>query len=310
MAKFSAYAVGPGLTSSAIFVVAQDGETYQYGVVEAIQDVVGAYVVGSSLVAASYDDSPNQLVISLDEAALTEFIQDVGGQFIVGSGAVTVTYGDSPNQLVISLGALAHSDVTDWTEAVQDTVGQFTVGSAYVDVTYGDSPDQMVVSLNEAALTEFIQDVAGQVLVGGTGVTITYGDSPNQIVVAVDSSAVKPTESLAIACSDETTALTAGTAKVTLRMPYAFTLSEVRASLSTAQTSGGQVIVDINEGGSTILSTKIIIDNGSKTSVGSSPQPVISDTSLADNAEITIDIDNIGDGTAKGLKVYLIGSRT
>jgi hypothetical protein len=35
---------------------------------------------------------------------------------------------------------------------------------------------------------------------------------------------------------------------------------------------------------------------------------VISDTSLADDAEITIDIDQIGDGTAKGLKVILIGT--
>ena len=35
---------------------------------------------------------------------------------------------------------------------------------------------------------------------------------------------------------------------------------------------------------------------------------VISDTSLADDAEITIDIDQVGDGTAKGLKVVLIGT--
>ena len=42
-----------------------------------------------------------------------------------------------------------------------------------------------------------------------------------------------------IAASDETTALTTGTAKVTFRMPAAVTLSEVRASLTTANTSGG-----------------------------------------------------------------------
>jgi hypothetical protein len=35
----------------------------------------------------------------------------------------------------------------------------------------------------------------------------------------------------------------------------------------------------------------------------------MSDTSLAKGAKITIDIDQIGDGTAKGLKVYLIGWR-
>lgn len=120
----------------------------------------------------------------------------------------------------------------------------------------------------------------------------------------------KPRESLIIACSDETTALTAGTSKVTFRMPYAFYLTSVKGSLSTAQTSGGQVTVDINEAGSSILSTKIIFDNGSKTSLGSSPAAALSDIYLADDAEITVDIDNVGDGTAKGLKVYLIGHRT
>jgi hypothetical protein len=111
-----------------------------------------------------------------------------------------------------------------------------------------------------------------------------------------------------IAASDEATALTTGTAKITFRMPYAMTITAVRASLSTAQTSGSIFTVDINEGGSTILSTKLTIDNGEKTSTTAATSPVISDTALADDAEITIDIDQIGDGTAKGLKVTLIGA--
>lgn len=115
-------------------------------------------------------------------------------------------------------------------------------------------------------------------------------------------------QSFVIACSDETTALTTGTAKVTFRMPYAFTLTAVRASLTTAQTSGSIFTVDINEGGVSILSTKITIDNTEKTSTTAVTAPVISDASLADDAEITVDIDQVGDGTAKGLKVTLIGS--
>ena len=117
-------------------------------------------------------------------------------------------------------------------------------------------------------------------------------------------------ESIILAASDETTALTTGTAKVTFRMPYAFTVSAVRASLSTAQTSGSIFTVDINDGGTTILSTKLTIDNTEKTSTTAATAPVISDTALADDAEITIDIDQVGDGTAKGLKVVLIGTRT
>jgi len=112
-----------------------------------------------------------------------------------------------------------------------------------------------------------------------------------------------------LAASDETTAITTGTAKVTFRMPYAMTVTSVRASLSTAQTSGSIFTVDINEAGNTILSTKLTIDNTEKTSVTAATPPVISDTALADDAEITIDVDQVGDGTAKGLKITIKGTR-
>jgi hypothetical protein len=114
---------------------------------------------------------------------------------------------------------------------------------------------------------------------------------------------------LVIAASDETTALTTGTAKVTFRMPHTMTVTAVRASLSTAQASGSIFTVDINEGGNSILSTKLTIDNTEKTSTTAATAAVISDSALADDAEITIDIDQIGNGTAKGLKVVLIGTR-
>jgi hypothetical protein len=114
---------------------------------------------------------------------------------------------------------------------------------------------------------------------------------------------------LVVAASDETTALTTGTAKVTFRMPHAMTLTGVRASLSTAQASGNIFTVDINEGGTSVLSTKLTIDNTEKTSTTAATAAVISDSALADDAEITIDIDQIGNGSAKGLKVVLIGTR-
>lgn len=128
--------------------------------------------------------------------------------------------------------------------------------------------------------------------------------------LGINSTNVKLTESIIIACSDETTALSAGTAKVTLRMPYAFTVTAVYASLTTAQTSGNIFTVDINEGGTSILSTKLTIDNTEDDSDTATTPAVISDSSLAHRAKITIDIDQIGDGTAKGLKVTLVGTRT
>ena len=120
----------------------------------------------------------------------------------------------------------------------------------------------------------------------------------------------RPTEAIVIACSDETTALTAGTAKRSFRMPYAFTLTGVRAALVAAQSSGSIFTVDVNEAGTSVLSTKLTVDNTELTSTTAAAAAVISDASLADDALMTVDIDQIGDGTAKGLKVALIGHRT
>lgn len=152
---------------------------------------------------------------------------------------------------------------------------------------------------------------------GTNTVDLTVGASNtltlNGVVTASDfriagQTVTKNIESIIIAVGDETTAITTGNAKVTFRMPYAFTLTSVRASLTTASSSGIPT-VDINEGGVSILSTKLTIDANEKTSTTAATAAVISDTSLADDAEITIDIDVAGTGAA-GLKVYLIGRRT
>ena len=93
-------------------------------------------------------------------------------------------------------------------------------------------------------------------------------------------------------------------------MPYAFTVTEVFASLGTAQTSGSIFTVDINEGGTSILSTKLTIDNTETDSDTAATPAVISDASLARRAIMTVDIDQVGDGAAKGLKVTLVGHRS
>jgi len=90
-------------------------------------------------------------------------------------------------------------------------------------------------------------------------------------------------------------------------MPVAMTLTAVRASL-TASSSSGNPAIDINEAGSSIFSTTLTIDSGEKTSTTAATAAVISDANLADDAEMTIDIDTAGTG-AKGLKIALIGTR-
>lgn len=112
---------------------------------------------------------------------------------------------------------------------------------------------------------------------------------------------------LAVAASDELTPLAAGSAVTTFRMAAPIVeILDVRASLTTAQASGNILTVDVNANGASIFSTPITIDNTEKTSVTAVTPPVLTTTSLPDDAEITIDIDQIGDGTATGLKIYFV----
>jgi hypothetical protein len=137
------------------------------------------------------------------------------------------------------------------------------------------------------------------------------GRAIDQLADRVYGNETQHPESIIVVCSDETTALTTGVAKVTFRMPFAMELLGVRAGLSTAQTSGSILTVDINNGGTTLLSPKITIDNTERTTATAATLPVINPgfPVLALDDEITIDIDQVGDGTAKGLKVTLSGIR-
>jgi hypothetical protein len=115
------------------------------------------------------------------------------------------------------------------------------------------------------------------------------------------------TAAMIIACSDETSNLTTGTKKVTFRAPFAFTILGLRANVKTAPT-GANLIIDINEADNTIMTTnKIVIEASEKTSLDATTQPGITDTSIANDAEMTIDIDQIGSTVAGvALKVVIL----
>ena len=112
---------------------------------------------------------------------------------------------------------------------------------------------------------------------------------------------------MTVALSDESTAITTGTAKVTMRAPFAMSITSIpRASVNTVSSSGDPT-VDINVGGTSILgANKLSIDASEKTSTTATTATTLASnpTSISDDAEITFDIDVAGTG-AKGLKVIL-----
>lgn len=220
----------------------------------------------------------------------------------ISAGTSGIVYCDSTqvHQLVGGTAAI------DAFTALSDTPANYSGQAGNLVAVKGTEDGLEFVS--GGAVTDFVDlldvpssystgDADRPVVVNGAGDGLEFGDWPVQAIP--------------VACSDESTALTTGAAKVTFRMPFAFTLTAVRASVTTAPT-GANIIVDINVTGTgSILSTRITIEATEKSSVDATTQPVISSASLADDAEITIDIDQVGSTVAgAGLKVYLIGQPT
>ena len=139
----------------------------------------------------------------------------------------------------------------------------------------------------------------GNKLIGSVGLAIE-GGTPSPYT---------RTTSFVIACSDETTAIDSTGTKCTFFMPFGYTIQSVRASLTTTSSSGTPTI-DISEDGTSIMTTtKITIDPGDLLSTESAVQPVLTDSVLADESKITIDVDVTGTDST-GLKVYIIGYKT
>ena len=243
---------------------------------------------------------PSTVLLATDRLAVRIFVTTSGR---------TITLHTEDNNLcqVITTFTTGLNALNGLTAQVQN----FATGTSGTDFGITSATDTHTFNLPTASATNRGALSSGDwTTFNGKQDTLTSGTNIktiNSVSILGSGNIATPFE-LVIAASDETTALTTGTAKITFRMPRAITLTAVRASLTTAQASGSIFTVDINEAGTSILSTKLTIDNTEKTSTTAATPPVISDASLADDAEITIDIDQIGNGTAKGLKVMLIGT--
>lgn len=243
--------------------------------------------------------------VALFDGITGELIKDGG---VLGSGAFSAAY-VHPNHT---------GDVTSTGDGAQVITDNAVTNAKLADVATATIKGRVTAATGDpedltATQVRTLINVADGATANDTDANLLAranhtGSQATSTITGLDAALDKvKLQSITVACSDETTALTAGAGKVTFRMPYAFTLTGVRASLTTPQTGGSILTVDINESGTTILSTKLTTDNAEKTSTTAATAPVISDAALADDAEITVDIDQVGDGTAKGLKVTLIG---
>ena len=260
----------------------------------------------------SFDGSAGQLFsITNDLSGLLWSVNDVSGipsaevyangsvRLAEFSGNVSIGTATNSSKLFVNGNTTVNGSINITADAVMSNLEVTQTAIINTNsITIGTSPQSGItptlLTLGGAIQANGSSGIAGQVLTtGGAGANVYW-------------SAVE--ESYTILVSDETTSITTGTAKVTFRAPYAMTLTRIpRASLSTVSSSGDPT-VDINVTGVSILSTKLSIDANEETSTTATTAAVLSTTSIADDAKITVDIDTAGTG-AKGLKVTLYYKR-
>ena len=239
-------------------------------------------------------DSTNWVEVSRNVPTSSYTAPTLGSTALTSGATISTVAGltlTSPTLTTPALGTPASGVATNLT----GTASSLTSGSV---TTNANLTGDVTSSGNATTIASGAVDIA---MLSATGSSITTkflrGDNTWQTISST------PTESFIVSASDELTSLTTGTAKTTFRMPYAFTLTAVKVSLTNAST-GGTPTIDINENGTSILSSPVAISVGQKTATAS-----VSDTSLANLAEMTVDIDVAG-ANASGLKVYLIGTQT
>jgi hypothetical protein len=218
-------------------------------------------------------------------------VGNVGATGATGATGIGVT---GATGVAGSVGATGASGVQGATGAA----GTVTIGTSAADVLSAAAGE---ITADDAAADKLIfwDDSAAK---------LTYLALGNGL--AIDGTTIYAEDWFIVSASDETTDLTTGTAKVSFPMPYAGTLLAVKAAVNTAPT-GSTLIVDINEAGTSVLGTKLSIDASEKTSATAASAATITDSALANDAEITIDIDQVGSTIkGKGLKVSLLVRRT
>ena len=144
---------------------------------------------------------------------------------------------------------------------------------------------------NASGLARLGAGTAGKFLTTqGTGANPTY---------------TTPTMSFIVSMTGETDDATVADDLAQIRLPFAFEVTECRAFCNTAPT-GATLDVMIEEAGSNILSSAISIAISATTASVSGG--TITDSTLADNAIISFNCDQIGSSTAgAGLKCMIIG---
>lgn len=223
------------------------------------------------------------------------------------AGAFTITPPTGATNVVQEIGRIGYTHATSGEIIVQPRLG----GNPLADTSaWTDVNDNEILAVGVAASAVNHVKVTNAATGNPAKVSATGDDTNIDLQLEAKGTGVVKGSlvPLAIAISDETTALTTGTAKLTYYLPRNFTVQEIYGCVTTAPT-GATLIIDVNHGGATIMTTnKIVIDAGENSTATAATPPTLTTTALTAGTPLTFDIDQVGSTVAgAGAKVTLLG---
>lgn len=231
-----------------------------------------------------------------------------GNTLLAGDMHNTLILANSATPITLTMRANTGGSA-DWKEGQFFSVAQMGAGQVTL---VAEGTGQVIAATGFSAKTRVVgSPISASCIAPDAGTWLASGDllrtveTPDKIVIELeDRSALIGTN------------IGTGTAKDSYFMPFGMVLDSVLAggcyaSLAVAQAAGTVLTVDVNRNGTSIFSTRLTFDNNERTTTTAATPAVYApggDVLFAGD-EITIDVDQLGNALAKGLRVYLVGRR-
>lgn len=88
-----------------------------------------------------------------------EAIQDMIAAFVAEGANIDITYNDGSNTLSFAVTGLSHTDISDFTEATQDVVGAFVTNGANISCTYSDAGNTLTIAFTGTLATTVLTGI-------------------------------------------------------------------------------------------------------------------------------------------------------
>ena len=154
---------------------------------EAVQDTVGAAIVGANAIDATYDDGLGTITISHTDTSTASSLTALTGANVISDididtyGHITAMATRALTPANIGAAAASHThtsaNITDFAEAVQDIIGADVVAGTGISVSYNDTT-------GDTTITNTAPDQT--VTIAGSGATSVSGTYPNFTISSTD----------------------------------------------------------------------------------------------------------------------------